>query len=99
MKVRILTTPLMHASTATAFKLATKSMSAQNIRSPFLSKKLSRLDRFYPKKLGPHMVVFFLASPTGDNPCWKMGTNRRPGVNSGTNGRLVSEANCSCKVL
>ena len=76
MKVRILTTPLMQASTATAFKLATKSMSAQNIRSPFLSKTLSRLDRFYPKKLGTHMVVVLLATPTGDNPWWKMETNR-----------------------
>ena len=51
---------------------------------------------FTPKKLGPQMVVVLLASPTGDNPWWKMGTNRRPGANSGTNGRLVSEANCSC---
>ena len=29
MNVRILTTPLMQASTATAFRLATKSMSAE----------------------------------------------------------------------
>ena len=63
----------------------------------FCPNKLSRLNRFYPNKTGSaHMVVVLLASPTGDDPWWKMGTNRGPGANSGTNGRLVSEANCSC---
>ena len=55
------------------------------------------------------MVVVLLDSPTGDNPGWKMGTNRRsgvnsvtnrrPGANSGTNGRLVSEARFCFTVL
>ena len=46
MKVRILTTPLMQANTATAFKLATKSMSAQNIWSLLLSKQIEPPQEF-----------------------------------------------------
>ena len=68
MKVRILTTPLMQASTATAFRLATKSMSA-NIFYPKTRLSLPNRDLSLSHKNCCRIwwtVVVLLASPTGD---------------------------------